>query len=202
MITLYDLPMSGNAHRVRLFLNMLGLEYEHKIVNFADGEHKSEAYLKINPLGQVPALEDDGDIFRDSCAILIYLANTYDDAGKWCGNTAAEKAHIQEWLAISGRELFFGPAAARAAKVFGRELDFEKASADAHRLFGEVFDPHLSSHKWLAADRPTIADIANYSYVARAPEGQVMLDDYPNVRRWLKDVEALPGFVAMIKAGD
>lgn len=201
MITLYDFPLSGNAYRARLFLSLLGLDYKNSLIDLAQGEHKQEGYMKLNPLGQVPTLVDDNEIIRDSCAILIYLSEKYDDSGNWSCNTAAEKAHIQEWLSFAVREMVFGPAYARAVKVFGRAFDIEEAKTMSHRLFSDVMEPHLQQNQWLAAGRPTIADIANYPYTAVADEGEISLDDYPNIRRWLKDVEALPGFVAMPRAG-
>ena len=200
MITLYDFPLSGNAYRVRLFLSLLGLEHETTLVDLKLGQHKQDDYMKLNPLGQVPTLIDDEEIIRDSCAILIYLSEKYDHSARWGGQTAAEKAHIQEWLSFAVREMVFGPAYARAVKVFGRAFDIEEAKTMSHRLFSDVMEPHLRQNQWLAAGRPTIADIANYAYTAVADEGEISLDDYPDIRRWLSDVEALPGFVAMPRA--
>jgi len=202
MITLYDFPLSGNAYRVRLFLKLLGLEHETTLIDLARRQHKEEAYLKLNPLGQVPTLIDGDEIFRDSCAILIYLSDKYDNSGNWSGKTAEEKAHIQEWLSFAVHEMVFGPAFARAVKVFGRPFDFEEACTVSHRIFTDVMEPHLQQNQWLATQRPTIADIANYVYVAVCDEGDISLDAYPNIRRWLKDVEALPGFIAMPRAGE
>jgi len=201
MITLYDFAPSGNAYRARLFLSLLGLEYEKSLIDLRLGQHKEAAYLKLNPLGQVPTLVDDGEIIRDSCAILVYLSDKYDSSGNWSGKTAAEKAHIQEWLSIAVREMILGPAFARAVKLFGRPYDLEEAQALAHQLFTDVMEPHLQQNQWLAASRPTIADIASYAYVTVSDEGEVFLDKYPNIQRWLKDVEALPGFVPMVRAG-
>jgi len=200
MITLYDFPLSGNAYRVRLFLSILGLDYQNEQINLGTGQHKEEGYMKLNPLGQVPTLEDDGEVIRDSCAILIYLSDKYDSSGTWNGKTAIEKAHIQEWLSIAIREMILGPAFARAVKVFGRPFDIEEAQTMSHRLFTDVMEPHLQQNQWLAASRPTIADIANYVYVAVCDEGDISLDAYPNITRWLRDVEALSGFVAMPRA--
>jgi len=201
MMTLYDFPLSGNSYRARLFLSLLGLEYEKYPINLAQGQHKQESYLKLNPLGQVPTLIDGDEIIRDSCAILIYLSDKYDKSNNWSGQTASEKAHIQEWLSTATREMMFGPARARAVKVFGRAFDMDEAQALAHQVFTDVLEPHLAQNQWLAASRPTIADIAIYGYVAVADEGEVSLDDYPNIRRWLSDVEALPNFIAMPRAG-
>ena len=58
-------------------------------------------------------------------------------------------------------------------------------------------EEELGQSKFLASDKPTVADVAAYSYIAHAPEGNVSLDDYANLRAWLARVEALPGFVGM-----
>jgi glutathione S-transferase len=58
-------------------------------------------------------------------------------------------------------------------------------------------EEELAERPFLAGDRATIADVANYSYIAHSPEGNVSLEDYPNLRAWLARVEALPGFVPM-----
>ncbi len=200
MITLYDFAPSGNAYRTRLFLNLLGVSYENSPIDLSLGQHKEAAYLKVNPLGQVPTLVDDGEVIRDSCAILVYLSDKYDSSGNWSGKTSTEKAHIQEWLSIAVREMMFGPARARAVKLFGRSYDLEEAQVLAHQLFTDVLEPHLHQNQWLATSRPTIADIASYAYVTVSDEGEVYLDNYPNIQRWLKDVEALPGFVPMVRA--
>ena len=58
----------------------------------------------------------------------------------------------------------------------------------------------LAQHPFLVGNEPTIADIAHYSYAARAPEGNVSLEPYPALRGWLVRIEALPGFVVMPKS--
>jgi glutathione S-transferase len=66
----------------------------------------------------------------------------------------------------------------------------------AHTVLG-VLESHLDGRDWLVGNNPTIADVANYAYIAHAPEGDVTLDNYPNVRTWLGRIETLPGFVPM-----
>jgi glutathione S-transferase len=61
-------------------------------------------------------------------------------------------------------------------------------------------ETHLSSRDWLVGDHATLADVSNYAYIAHAPEGNVSLADYPNIRRWLARVEGLEGFVSMQKS--
>ena len=72
----------------------------------------------------------------------------------------------------------------------------ERASTIAHNALS-VLDEHLADRTWLVGDHPTIADVANYAYIAHAPEGNVSLESYPAVQTWLRRIEALPGFVPM-----
>ena len=84
----------------------------------------------------------------------------------------------------------------RRVTVFNAGLDHERAIATAHSLL-KVLEGLLQDRDWLATDNPTIADLANYAYIAHAPEGNVSLEEYPNVRAWLNRVEQLPGFIPM-----
>ena len=79
MITLYDYELSGNCYKLRLLLSFLKIDYKTVPVEFYPGrEHKSEWFLSINPLGQLPVIDDDGFVLRDAQAILVYLASRYD----------------------------------------------------------------------------------------------------------------------------
>jgi glutathione S-transferase len=89
-----------------------------------------------------------------------------------------------------------GPAAARVQRLFGGAVDLLAAQQKAHALFA-VMDAHLAARRFLLGDRLTLADIANYAYVAHAPEGGVGLQDYRALRGWLARVEATPRFVPM-----
>lgn len=195
---LYHHPLSGHAHRAHLFVSLLGLPHELVEVDLAAGEHKKPEFLKLNPFGQVPVLEDDGVVIADSNSILVYLAKK---AGRvdWLPEDPEGAAAVQRWLSVAAGELAYGPAAARLITVFGAKFNAEEVIiARAHVLLGRL-ETHLAESEWLAADRPTIADVAVYSYVARAPEGNVDLSAYPAVQAFLGRVEALPGFVPFVK---
>jgi glutathione S-transferase len=86
--------------------------------------------------------------------------------------------------------------------VFGAGFRAEEVIGRANNLF-KVMDSELAKRPFLVGEQASIADIANYTYIAHAPEGNVSLAEYPNVRAWLARIEALPGFVAMVstKAG-
>jgi len=195
-IRLHHHPLSGHVHRVELFLNLLGLPFEKVHVEFARAEHKSAAFLAINPFGQLPVIEDGNLVIADSNAILVYLALTYDDTGKWYPRDAVGAARVQRWLSVAAGQLASGPAAARVAVLFGRPIDQAPRDAAA-RLFA-LMEPHLAAQPFLAAADPTIADVALYAYTAHAPEGGVSLEPYPALRAWLARIEALPRFVGML----
>jgi len=197
MIKLYDFPLSGHAHRVRLMLSLLNLQYQCIPVKLEKGEHLQQPYTELNAFQQVPVLDDDGFIVRDSVAILCYLANKYD--ANWYPQDAQSIARVQEWLAVATKELATGPASARLVNVFKADLDHQALIEQSHKLM-IIFNEHLEGREWLALDQVSIADIAAYSYIAHAPEGDVSLSRYSNINSWLARVEALPGFIAMDKS--
>lgn len=194
-IKLYDFATSGHAHRAKLMLSLLDLPTEILPVQLDKGEQKQPAFLALNPFGQVPVIDDNGTIIADSNAILVYLATTYGK-GRWLPQDSFGQAQVQRWLTVAAGPLAFGPAAARLITVFGYAFDADEVITRAHNLL-KVMDAELAERPFLVGDAPTIADIANYSYTAHAPEGNVSLEAYPNVRAWLARIEALPGFVAM-----
>jgi len=196
MIELYNFPKSGHAHRIELMLSLLDLPAELVFVDLAKGAHKQPDFLALNPFGQVPVLDDNGTVLADSNAILVYLASTYDARGQWLPRDPLGAARVQRWLSVAAGPLAFGPAAARLVTVFGASFNSDEVIARAHTLL-KVMEAELGNTPFLVGNEPTIADIANYSYIAHAPEGNVSLDAYPNVRAWLARIEALPGFVGM-----
>ncbi|WP_458128894.1 glutathione S-transferase family protein [Pseudomonas sp. Z2-11] len=194
-IKLYHFPLSGHAHRVQLMLSLLELPVEVNFVDLAKGAHKQADFLAINPFGQVPVIDDNGVVLADSNAILVYLANKYGE-GRWLPTDPVGAARVQRWLSVAAGPLHAGPATARLITVFGASHNAEDVIARSHNLL-KVIDQELSNSAYLVGDIPTIADIAGYSYIAHAPEGNVSLQDYAHVRAWLARIEALPGFVGM-----
>jgi len=194
-IKLYNFSRSGHAHRAELMLSLLGLPVELIHVDIPGGAHKTPEYLALNAFGQVPVIDDQGLVLADSAAILVYLALKYGQ-GRWLPTDPVGAAHVQRWLSVAAGQIAFGPARARLITVFGAPFDAEDAISRSHALL-KVVEHELNQSSYLVGDTPTIADVAGYSYIAHAPEGNVSLADYPNVRAWLARIEALPGFVPM-----
>jgi len=198
---LYGFRLSGHSHRAELMLNLLHLPYEFVEIDLGGRENRGAAHLARNPFGEVPVLEDGETVIADSTAILVYLASRYDD-GRWLPRDPVTAAKVQQWLSQASGKVAYGPAAARVANVFGAPLDIERAQGIATRLF-DVMESVLQGRRWLVGEHATIADVAGYSYIAHAPEGGIALKPYPNIRAWLDNIRALPGFVPMpaTKAG-
>ncbi len=202
MIRLYDYELSGNCYKLRLLLHWLGLQYEHVPVNFHPGrEHKSDSFLRnINPLGQLPVIDDDGFLLRDAQACLVYLASRYDPGGHWHPLDASTRGRIQLWLATAD-DLTRGIAALRLHYSFGTAADVvlcERVADAALRLMDDTMaENQYRGQRWLATERPSIADIACFPYAALAGEARIDLRPYPALQAWIRDLRHLPDFIAM-----
>lgn len=201
-ILLHGFPLSGHSHRAELMLRLLDLPFDFHQIDLAGGEQRGEAFLRLNPFGTVPVIEDDGVVVADSCAILVYLATKYDPDGLWLPRDAEGAAQVQRWLSVAQGPVFNGPCCARLVNVFGMDFDHARAKAVAERLF-TTLDRVLADRTFLVNEQPTIADVALYSYIAHAPEGGVALTPHAHIGAWLRRIEALPGFAPMpaTKAG-
>lgn len=193
-ITLYGTPPSGHAHRVEVFLTLLGLPYTY--VTATADVRKTPEFLSLNPLGQIPVLVDGDAVICDSTAILIYLAEKYAPDSPWLPRDPLTRAEVQRWLSIASAEVRFGPATARAVSQWNLPGDLAAAKAIAARLFA-FMEGHLAERRFLAADHPTLADLACYAYIAHAPEGGIGLAPYPRIQAWLARIAAIPGFKDM-----
>jgi glutathione S-transferase len=194
-IRLHTTLLSGHGHRVKLFLTLLDLPFEVIELDMRAGDNRRPEYLKLNPFGQVPTIEDGDTVLFDSNAILVYLAKRYGEAS-WLPEDALGAAAVQRWLSLAAGQIAYGPCAARLVTVFGAPLHLDTAQNIALKLF-DVLDAELASKDFAAGDRVSIADIAAHTYIAHAPEGGISLEPYPNIRAWLRRVEALPRFIAM-----
>ncbi|MBV9741690.1 MAG: glutathione S-transferase [Hyphomicrobiales bacterium] len=195
-ILFHGFKLSGHSHRAELMLNLLDLPFTFREVDLAGGEQNGAPFRKLNPLGTVPVIEDGEVVVPDSVAILAYLAAKYDESGQWLPREPAKFAQVQRWLSVAQGPVFNGPCSARLVTLFKAPLDHNRAVTLANAFF-KVFDAELAGRRFLVGERPTIADVAVYSYVALSPEGGVSLEPYKEIRAWLRRVEEVPGFAPM-----
>jgi glutathione S-transferase len=193
-IILHGTELSGHAHRVELMLRMLGLPYQY--VDVPSAARSAPEFHKLNPLRQIPVLQDGDLTLADSNAILVYLVKRYAPESLWLPQEPAAAAQVQRWLSIAAGELRYGPALARMIMLWNFPADLARAQQIAAVLL-RFMNEHLETRRFLAAEHPTIADVACYSYVAHAPEGGIPLGEYSSVLAWLRRIEALPNFKPM-----
>lgn len=191
--TLYGILGSGPSYTVGLMLSLCKHPFSYIHVNLREGQHKMPDYLVKNRYGQVPALRDGQTYYVQSAAILEHLAESLK---KFDGKTAFEKNRIREWLFWQWDKLaipiFRLRARSRGLRQFGDEVrimyDTESKTALA------LLEHELARNEWIAAKKPTIADIGIYGVLRYAAEANIDLTPYPNVLAWKKRFEALPGF--------
>ncbi|MBU2986275.1 glutathione S-transferase [Saccharophagus degradans] len=198
-IKLYRHPLSGHCHRVQLMMSLLDIPYETIDLDMDNGAHKTPSYLKISPFGQVPAIDDNGITLTDSNAIIIYLEKKYNNDYEWYPQDPVQAAEVQRWLSVAAGEIAYGPNAARLAKVFGANIDYEIAQRKTYTLF-TVLERILNTRNYLAGNTITVADVAGYSYISLAPEGDISLESYPGIRAWLERIESQPRFIGTQRA--
>lgn len=154
-ITLYYSPQS-RATGTRVLLEELGAPYDLHILNMKAGEQRKPAYLAINPLGKVPAIQHRGALVTEQVAITIYLADLFPHAGLTPALDDARRGPYLRWIAYYGAS--FEPA------VIDKFMKHEPAPvtqspyADFDTMLGAL-ETQLSDGPYLLGDRMTAADV-------------------------------------------
>ncbi len=195
---LYDYWESGNAYKVRLLLHQLERRYERVHLDILKGETRTPAFLAKNPNGRIPLLElDDGRTLAESNAIQWYLAQ----GTPFLPDDPFEQAQVLQWCGFEQYSHEPNVAVLRFWHFSGRIGDhtpeeIAEKTAGSHAALA-VMEGHLADRAFFVGERYSIADIALYAYTHVAPEGKILLDDYPAIRAWLERVRAEPRHVAI-----
>lgn len=194
-VLLYNNPVSGNCHKVRLILDLLDIEFERRELSVVDRSDRAEVLTGLSPSLNVPTVVlEDGRPLAESNAILWYFA----DGSRYLPEDPYERAQVLQWMFFEQYKHEPAIAVVRFWVAYAQEPP-PAAEIEARRTAGraalEVMESHLDTHAFFVADRLTIADIALYAYTHVAPEGGFDLAPYPAVRAWLERVAAEPGIV-------
>jgi glutathione S-transferase/GST-like protein len=172
----------------------MGLPYEVQVIDFATLEQKSDWYLKLNPNGRIPTLDDNGFVMFESGAILIYLA---EKTGRFLPRDVQGRSRVIQWLMFQMSGV--GPMMGQA-NVFFRYFPekiqsvIDRYQREVTRLFG-ILDLQLASHEYVAGDY-SIADMALWPWVSGYEWSGVSVAEFPNLQRWLALVGARPAVQA------
>jgi glutathione S-transferase len=200
-LRLYDFELDQNAYKVRMLLAFLRIDYTKVAMNvFPGSDHKSDAYLRLSPVGELPALEDGEVMLFQPEAILVYIARTYDRLRTWLPDDPAQLGAITQWLAFAAHQLR-DAGAARSSALFGTPLDEEKTLASVREAF-RILEAHLTGRLlenklWLVSDHPTIADLAVFPAFALSRDFGIEHGEFPALRRWSRALRNLPDFIPM-----
>jgi glutathione S-transferase len=198
MYCVYGMAASGNCHKVRVALDVLGLPYQWNEVDLLAGGTRTPEFLAMNPNGKVPVLEvEPGTYLPESNAILCFLA----DGTRLMPSERLAKARVMQWLFFEQYSHEPYIAVARFLRKLHPDPESQRAVADSKMAGGyralEVMEGHLSTVPFLVADRFTIADIALYAYTHAAGDGGFDLARFPGVCAWLDRVSNQSGVTAM-----
>jgi glutathione S-transferase len=187
MIKLYGVRVS-RAFRSLWMLEELGIEYEHVPIDFATQETRKPDYLKINPNGHIPALDDDGVILFESLAINLYLARKYD-GGLW-PKTVEDEGRAFQWSVWAMTEVEEPLLTVLRHRVLLPEDQRDPAVADdaAQRFLAPlaVLDGALSGRDYLLGDAFSVADLNVASVMNWIKIGRIDLSGAKNAAAWLE----------------
>lgn len=196
MMKLYNVAYSGNSYKVRLLLAHLGIPCEIVEVDILKGESRTPEFLRINPNGRTPVLEDDGFSLAESNAILAYLAK----GTKYLPDDRKKFGAVFQWMFFE--QYSHEPFIATSRFWCQHKPDSpERTALLASKRDGgwaalNIMEEHLAKNDFFVGNY-SIADIALFAYTHVADEGGFPLDDFPKIRTWIERVKAQAGFISM-----
>jgi len=200
-LTLYDDELDEQCYKTRLLLGALGRSYRKIPVDVHPGaEHRSPPLLKFNPQATLPILTEDDLVLCGAESILAYIARKYDTTRTWFPDEPAALGRIMQWLTFAGGDLQ-AASTARANALFECEADATAVHRTSRRAF-RLMDDHMIKREfddaaWFVGSTPTIADIALFPAIALSRDFGIDHDEYPALRRWMRRIRAIPGFITM-----
>lgn len=205
MIELYYWP-TPNGHKITMFLEEAGIDYEIKPVDIGRGEQFDLDFLGIAPNNRIPAITDTDPVgggepisVFESGAILIYLAEKH---GKFLPTTPHARAEVMQWLMWQMGGL--GP-------MLGQNHHFRNYAPDkidyaitryineTSRLYG-VLDNRLHDREFMAGDY-SIADMAAYPWIRPHENQGIDINEFPNVKRWFDEISRRPAVARAYEKG-
>jgi GSH-dependent disulfide-bond oxidoreductase len=183
-----------NGWKVSIALEEMGLPYEVRVIDFATLEQKADWYVKLNPNGRIPTLDDNGFVMFESGAILIYLA---EKTGQFLPGDVQGRSRVMQWLMFQMSGI--GPMMGQA-NVFFRYFPekiqsvIDRYQREVTRLLG-ILDLQLASHEYVAGAY-SIADMALWPWVSGYEWSGVSVAEFPNLQRWLALIGARPAVQA------
>jgi len=201
MIKLYGIPAS-RASRSLWMLEELGVKYENVPTSFI-GDVQKPDYLKLNPNGKIPTLDDEGTILWESLAINLHLARKYGKGKLW-PDSETDQSHAIQWSFWAMTEVEPPLMEVLMNRAFLPEAQRNEAVAKAGEVKlqkpASVLDAHLKDREWIVGSRFTVADLNVDSVLGWATTlGKLRFAQYPNLARWLETCGKRPALARVFK---
>ena len=195
---LYDFPLSANCYKVRLLLTQLEIPFERINVNLLQQETRLPEFLEKNPIGKVPVLEIEPEVFlSESGAILTYLA----EGTEYFPSDRLTRTRVLQWLFFEQYSLSANLSRPRFYISIAKEPEKVTDLIDYWQNLGyqalDTMEQHLANHSFFVNDCYSIADIALYAYTHIASEGGYDMSKYSAIQSWCERVKAQPNYLAI-----
>ncbi|SDX18881.1 glutathione S-transferase family protein [Roseicitreum antarcticum] len=197
---LHNYDLFEDCYRVRLVASCTEQTVQLTNVDaFPGAEEKSPTYLKLNPMGRLPILEDGDLVLRNLSAILLYVAE-HDTQKRFIPLDAETRARMMDWLGFACGDLAVA-VEARAVALLGAPGDVSELRKKVRVAF-RVLDDHLTrqslhGESFVAGDAPSLADLALFPAFALSRDFYLDHDAFPALRLWARRIRTLPGFITM-----
>ena len=197
---LHVTPPSPRAFKVVAVLHHLGLEAELAIMDLVRGDQLKPDFIALNPNHRMPVLEDDGFVLWESNAIMQYLASKRPESGLWPSDPKRQADvsrwqcwELAHWERACGTLLFERFVKGRFGQGDPDPHEVARGEREFHD-FAHVLDQHLRSRDWLVDRTLTLADVSVGCWLTCAQLGRYPLDEYREIARWYRNLEALPAW--------
>jgi glutathione S-transferase len=193
---LHYFPESGNSYKLALMLTLCGQSFEPVWTDFGGGVTRTAEWRQnVNPMGEIPALEVDGERLTQTAPILLMLTEQY---GAFGGESAKGKFELLRWLFWDNHKLTGYVATYRYLRSFTPEPDPQVLKFLRRRIddYLSILEQHLKTDAFMIGERPTVADFSMMAYLHYPADetGYDLAASHPAVSAWLKRIAALPGW--------
>ena len=196
--TLHCFLESGNSYKPALMLQLCGCDWKPEWVNFFKGAHRSAEFLAMNEMGEVPVLIDhtENDLVISQSGVMLY--HLAGKTGLFKPDTPQEEREVLRWILFDNHKLTGNLATWRFLHKFMNKPDEPEAQFLKGRTINalKVLNRHLQNNDWLAAGRPTIADISACGYLFWPDHVGLNWADYGGIEAWLNRIKSLENWAA------
>ncbi len=188
MLTIYGSDLSSPAIKVRLVASFIGIEHKWQLINLREGEQKSEWFVKINPVGKVPAMDDNGFHLFESNAICRYLAEKHNSP--LYPKDLKKRAVVEQWIDFISAHIGIHLSTVVFSRIFAPRMNRpvnEQSLADALKFLDTYFpvvEKQLATHKYIAGNEISLADLILFSLLEPVEIANVSLSAYPKLAAW------------------